>query len=66
MCHFVVKELLAPTFSSVRKKASTSDLAPIEESSTGEDEEEEDPMVTKLEQDEAETEAETQRKRIDG
>ena len=49
--------------SSVRKRISASELTPIEESPAGEEEEEEDPMVTKLEQDEAETEAETQRKR---
>jgi hypothetical protein len=59
----IVKELLAPTFSLVRKKIATNDLATIEESPTGEDEDEEDPMVTRLEQDEAETESETQRKR---
>ena len=56
------QEVLAPTLLSVRKKAST-DVTVTEEMMTADDEDEEDPMVTKLEQDEAETEAETQRKR---
>lgn len=56
------QEVLAPTLLSVRKKAST-DVTVTEEMTTADDEDEEDPMVTKLEQDEAETEVETQRKR---
>jgi hypothetical protein len=59
-CVSIVKKLLAPTLSSVRKKPSSNDLSPIEETLIGEDDED-DPMVTNLEQDETETE--TQRKR---
>jgi hypothetical protein len=53
---------LAPTLLSVRKKTSSSDV-PTDETSIGGDDDEEDPMVSKLEQDEAETETETQRKK---
>jgi len=56
---FIEKELLAPTLLSVRKKASNDIISP--EGTTVGDDDEEDPMVTKLEQDEAETETETQR-----
>lgn len=61
-CVSIVKKLLAPTLSSVRKKTSSNDMSPIEETLIGEDDED-DPMVTNLEQDETETETETQRKR---
>jgi hypothetical protein len=57
----IEKELLAPTLLSVRKKTLSNDGIPTEEIIAGDDEEE-DPMVANLEQDEAETEAETQRK----
>ncbi|CAF1017714.1 unnamed protein product [Adineta ricciae] len=53
------QEVLAPTLLSVRKKAST-DVTVTEEMMTADDEDEEDPMVTKLQQDEAEAEVETQ------
>ncbi len=53
---------MAPTLLSVRKKTSSSDV-PTDETSIGGDDDEEDPMVSKLEQDEAETETETQRKK---
>jgi hypothetical protein len=55
------KELLAPTLLSVRKKTLSNDIIPTEETTIGEDDEE-DPMVTHLEQDETEIETETQRK----
>jgi hypothetical protein len=57
----IEKELLAPTLLSVRKKTS-SDFISTEETTIGEDDEE-DPMVTHLEQDETEIETETQRKK---
>ncbi len=60
MNFFIKKELLAPTLLSVRKKASNDIISP-EGTTVGGDDDEEDPMVTKLEQDEAETETETQR-----
>ncbi|CAF4901450.1 unnamed protein product, partial [Rotaria sp. Silwood1] len=53
------KKLLAPTLLSVRKKTLSTDMLPIEGLIVGDDDEE-DPMVTNLEQDEVETEAETQ------
>ena len=63
---FIEKELLAATLMSVRKKTLSDDLtsrdnATIEDSGTDDDE---DPVVSNLEQDEAETEAENQRKKI--
>ena len=53
---------MAPTLLSVRKKTLSID-ASAEETSIGGDDDEEDPMVSKLEQDEAETETETHRKK---
>ena len=67
---FIENELLAPTLMSVRKKTLSDDLTSrdnttIEDGGTGDDdEEEEDPMISNLEQDEAEIEAESQRKEI--
>jgi hypothetical protein len=58
----IEKELLAPTLLSVRKKTLSSDLIPTEQSIIEEDDEE-DPMVTNLEQDETEIETEIQRKK---
>ena len=56
--------LLAPTLLSVRKKTSSSDVISTDETPVSADEEEEDPSVTNLEQDEVETETDTPRKKI--
>lgn len=57
----IEQELHAPTLLSVRKRTASTEMAPSEEKTVGDDEEE-DPIDANLEQDEAETEAETQRK----
>ena len=54
--------LIAPTLLSVRVKPVSNETASTSETTVGADDEDEDPMVTNLEQDEIESEVETQRR----